>query len=170
MSCCDDVKKLKIVKMYDDAKVPVRANPTDSGLDVFAYNFKKAWTKSEDGEAVVELSDRATSIELQPMSRVMIGTGLKMTVAPGYEIQVRPKSGLSAKQGLIVSNPPGTVDYSFSEIVCVLITNLSNKAQVIEKGQKIAQLVVAKVELIDVEVVDALDNGDRSGFGSTGLK
>ncbi|MBN2101150.1 dUTP diphosphatase [Candidatus Dojkabacteria bacterium] len=112
----------------------------------------------------------ADSIKLNSFDRVLISTGVKATVAPGYEIQVRPRSGLALKQGLSVLNTPGTVDEQYRGIVGVILVNLSGTQQIISKGDKVAQLVVCKVVLSDVELIDSLEDTQRGsgGFGSTG--
>ena len=149
-----------VKKVFKDAQLPVRAHPTDSGLDVFAYSFKML----PDGDTSED------SVRLAPGSRVMVNTGIKVTVGTGYEIQVRPRSGMAAKQGITVINSPGTVDESYRGDLCVLLINHSMDAFVINRGNKIAQLVVCPVILSNVVEVDSLPTSDRDtgGFGSTG--
>lgn len=158
---------MKVEKLYEDSLLPVRANPTDSGLDVFVHNVKKYYDIEDvlfEGEVL------QFPLYLFPNERVLIGCGIAVSVESGYEIQVRPRSGLALKQGLSIVNTPGTIDSSYRGEVGVILINHSNKCQKISKGDKIAQLVVARVELDDVIEVDEVDETDRGkdGFGSTG--
>jgi dUTP pyrophosphatase len=109
-------------------------------------------------------------ITLQPLERAMIPTGLFMELPQGFEAQVRPRSGLAAKRGLTMLNSPGTIDSDYrGEIKCIVV-NLSNDDQIIEPGERIAQMVIAKFERIEWEPVTSLDASERGdgGFGSTG--
>jgi dUTP pyrophosphatase len=109
-------------------------------------------------------------ITLQPLERAMIPTGLFMELPQGFEAQVRPRSGLAAKRGLTMLNSPGTIDSDYrGEIKCIVV-NLSNDDQIIEPGERIAQMVIAKFERIEWEPVTSLDDSERGagGFGSTG--
>lgn len=156
---------LFVKKLFPDAELPFRANPTDSGLDVFVHHF----------EQYVPQADRLPMdldyVRLDPGQRAFIATGLSVAVAPGFEVQVRPRSGNALKRGLTVLNTPGTIDSSYRGPVNIIIINLSNEPQVIKKGEKIAQLVVAPVCLVPVVEVENLDQTDRGegGFGSTGV-
>lgn len=111
-------------------------------------------------------------IVLKPLERAMVPTGLFIEIPAGYEVQVRPRSGLAAKKGITVLNAPGTIDADYRGEVCVILVNLSNADFVIEKGERIAQLVLAKHERIDWECVNELASSERGegGFGSTGVK
>ncbi|MBO4566256.1 MAG: dUTP diphosphatase [Bacteroidales bacterium] len=111
-------------------------------------------------------------IVLQPLGRAMVPTGLFMEIPAGYEVQVRPRSGLAAKKGITVLNAPGTIDADYRGEVCVILVNLSSEPFTVERGERIAQLVLAKHEVIEWEEVDALAESDRGagGFGSTGVK
>ena len=109
-------------------------------------------------------------IVLQPLERSLVPTGLFLEIPHGWEAQVRPRSGLALKQGLTCLNSPGTVDSDYrGEIKCIMV-NLSNEPQVIEPGDRIAQLVVAHYERITWEPATELGQSDRGagGFGSTG--
>jgi len=156
---------LYVKKLFPDAQLPVRANPTDSGLDVFVHHFEQFYPNA-DGFPLDQ-----PYIRLSPGSRVFIATGLSVAVAAGYEVQVRPRSGNALKRGLTVLNTPGTIDSSYRGPVNVIIINLSEEPQVIKRGEKIAQLVVAPVCLAAVVEVENLDQTDRGegGFGSTGV-
>lgn len=160
-------KKIKIKKLYEDAIVPSRAHVTDSGMDLFVYQIDKLFSESnEDGVDI-----KSSEILLSPGSRILVNTGIAATVGVGYEIQIRPRSGLALKQGLTVLNTPGTVDEAYRGTVGVIIINLSSRHVKIEKGMKIAQMVACPVFLGEVEIVDDLNATDRGtgGFGSTGV-
>ena len=139
---------VKITKT-DEATMPSYAHDGDSGVDLFS---------TED-------------IVLKPLGRTLVPTGLKIAMPPGYEAQVRPKSGLAVKHGISVLNTPGTVDSCYRGEVKVIAVNISNEEYKIEKGKKIAQLVICKVEKAEFEEVKELDDTSRNdgGFGSTGL-
>jgi len=129
---------------------------------------------ASDGAAGLDLSAAlAEPLALQPGERVAVPTGLVIALPPGHEGQVRPRSGLSFKRGITVVNAPGTIDEDYRGEVKVLLVNLSGEAQVIEPGDRIAQLVVApvtRVEVAEVISADALGATERGsgGFGSTG--
>jgi dUTP pyrophosphatase len=109
------------------------------------------------------------SVVLAPMQRALVPTGLYMALPPGYEAQVRPRSGLALKHGITVLNTPGTIDADYRGECGVIIINLSDQPYTIADGDRIAQLVVAKHETVEWEVVDELGQTDRAGgFGSTG--
>lgn len=111
-------------------------------------------------------------ITLGPLERAMVPTGLYMEIPAGYEGQVRPRSGLAAKKGITVLNAPGTVDADYRGEVKVILVNLSNEPFTIENGERIAQLVLAKHEVIEWKETDTLEESERGagGFGSTGVK
>ena len=117
-------------------------------------------------------ADNDAPIELAPMQRAMVPTGLYLEIPAGYEVQVRPRSGLAAKKGITVLNAPGTIDADYRGEVCVILVNLSSEDFVIERGERIAQLVLAKHEVIEWEEVSELGDSERGagGFGSTGVK
>lgn len=112
------------------------------------------------------------SIELKPLERVLVKTGLFLEIPVGYECQVRPRSGIALKKGISVLNSPGTIDADYRGEVGVILVNLSSEPFVIEDGERIAQLVFAKVEQASWEEVEELTTTDRGagGFGSTGVK
>ena len=169
------METLKIVKLAADVKTPEKKNTTDSGFDVYAYSIKKYYQNhgsnfERDFEGkLLEQFIRDGGIELSCNDRVLIGLGFKATVGPGYEIQVRPRSGLALKQGLTVLNTPGTIDASYKEECAVILINLSRKVQIVKLGERIAQFVISKVELPEIEIVTELPGEDRGGgFGHTG--
>lgn len=117
-------------------------------------------------------ADLDKPIELKPLDRALISTGLFMELPVGYECQVRPRSGLALKQGITVLNTPGTIDADYRGEVGVILINLSNETFFVNDGERIAQLVFAKAEqaeLIETEVLSDTDRG-AGGFGSTGVK
>tara|TARA_Y100001954_G_C15824589_1_gene611633 strand:+ start:1723 stop:2160 length:438 start_codon:yes stop_codon:yes gene_type:complete len=111
-------------------------------------------------------------ITLKPMGRALIKTGLHVALQPGYEAQVRPRSGLALKKGITVLNSPGTIDADYRGEIGVILVNLSEENFVVEDGERIAQLVIAKYEQITWDEVEVLSETKRGvgGFGSTGVK
>lgn len=109
---------------------------------------------------------------LKPLGRAMVPTGLYLEIPSGYEVQVRPRSGLAAKKGVTVLNAPGTIDADYRGEVRVILVNLSSEDFVVENGERIAQLVLAKHEAIEWEETGELASSLRGdgGFGSTGVK
>ena len=109
-------------------------------------------------------------IVMQPMARVLVPTGLYVEIPEGYEIQVRPRSGLAIKQGITCLNTPGTIDADYRGEIKIILINLSGEEQVIHPGDRIAQLVVQRVEKIQWEPVQQLEITGRNtgGFGHTG--
>ena len=140
---------LQVKKLHEDAKLPQYANQWgDSGADVFAID----------------------NYELQPGERKLIKTGIAIVLQDGFECQVRSKSGLALKRGLFVLNSPGTVDNGYRGEIGVILCNLSKEVQVIEKGDKVAQIVVVPVgqaAIVEVKEIDSTSRGE-GGFGSTG--
>ena len=143
--------KVKVINRSNN-DLPQYATAFAAGLDVRANNDEP--------------------IVLKPLGRAMVPTGLFLEIPEGYEVQVRPRSGLAAKKGVTVLNAPGTIDADYRGEVCVILVNLSDTDFVIEHGERIAQLVLAKHERIDWESVDELASSERGegGFGSTGVK
>ncbi len=112
------------------------------------------------------------AITLQPLERAIIKTGLFLELPIGFEAQVRPRSGLAAKNGVTVLNAPGTIDADYRGEVGVILVNLSNVPFTIENGERIAQMIIAKHERAEWELVAKLSSTERGegGFGSTGVK
>lgn len=140
---------LKFKKLSSDAILPNYAHPEDAGMDIYSNEEKIIPAKSWD----------------------LVKTGFSMELPAGYEAQVRSKSGLSLKSGLIVLNSPGTIDENYRGEVGVILMNVSNNDYKVEKHQKIAQMVINKVEHFKVEEVFDLSSSNRGdgAFGSTGL-
>ncbi len=109
-------------------------------------------------------------IVLKPLMRAIVPTGLFIELPEGYEAQIRPRSGLSAKKGIGLVNSPGTIDADYRGEIGVIVVNLSNEDFTIENGERIAQMVIAKHEVASWQEVESLNESDRGsgGFGSTG--
>jgi dUTP pyrophosphatase len=109
-------------------------------------------------------------MQLEPMQRVLIPTGLFIAIPENWEVQIRPRSGLAIKQGLTCLNTPGTIDADYRGEIKVILINLSSETQTIQDGDRIAQMVFQKVEKANWELVQQLDNTERGagGFGHTG--
>lgn len=113
-----------------------------------------------------------TPVTLKPLERTLIPTGIKIELEHGYEAQIRPRSGLSIKHGITLINCVGTIDEDYRGEVCVPVVNLSNETYTIEPHERIAQMVIARVEQAKIEVTVELTKTERGegGFGSTGSK
>lgn len=123
--------------------------------------------------AGVDLRAELTSpIELKPMQRALVPTGLFIQLPPKFEAQIRPRSGLAFKNGITVLNSPGTIDADYRGEIKVLLVNLSEETFVVNDGERIAQMVIARHETAEWKVVTELEETDRGagGFGSTGRK
>ena len=145
-------RTIKVVLTHENSVFPSYAYPSDSGFDL-----------SSTEEVIIP-----------PFGRALVATGLKLSFDEGYEIQVRPKSGLAIKQGLTVLNTPGTVDQGYTGEIQVIIFNTNNTTVTIPKKTKIGQAVLCPVvngNFVNFERVDKVDDKDRSdnGFGSTGI-
>lgn len=110
-------------------------------------------------------------ITLHPMERTLIPTGIRIALPPGYEAQIRPRSGMALKHGITCANTPGTIDSDYRGDVGVILINLGTEPFVINDGDRIAQMVINKYEQIDWEPVSELSDTDRGeeGFGHTGI-
>lgn len=110
-------------------------------------------------------------IVLKPLERCLVPTGLFIALPPSYEAQVRPRSGLAIKKGITVLNAPGTIDADYRGEVCVVLVNLSSEPFVIEDGERIAQMIVARHEQVEWDEVEVLTDTERGagGFGHTGV-
>ena len=111
-------------------------------------------------------------LELKPLERKIIGTGIKLALPEGFEAQVRPRSGLAAKHGISILNSPGTIDSDYRGEIGVILVNLSNQIFTVNSGDRIAQLVLKKYEKINWKIINELPKTNRGfgGFGSTGEK
>ncbi|CAL2107833.1 Deoxyuridine 5'-triphosphate nucleotidohydrolase [Tenacibaculum sp. 190524A02b] len=129
-------------------------------------------TYETEGSAGMDLrANIEEPITLKPLERIIVKTGLFIALPIGFEAQVRPRSGLAAKKGITVLNAPGTVDADYRGEIGVILVNLSNEDFVINNGERIAQLVIAKHERVTWQEVDVLNETKRGagGFGSTGV-
>ena len=143
-------------------------------MTVQIINKSKHATPHYETEGAAGMDLRANiseSITLKPLERTIVKTGLFIALPVGFEAQVRPRSGLAAKKGITVLNAPGTVDADYRGEIGVILVNLSNENFVINDGERIAQLVIAKHERIVWKEVSMLDETERGigGFGSTGV-
>lgn len=159
--------QLKIKKLFPDAQIPIRKHPTDSGLDLYAYKIEQ-YPQDIQNNSGHAFSNGA--FHLAPGDRALINTGVSATVGAGYEIQIRPRSGMALKSGLTVLNTPGTIDESYRGPISVILINLSKENRYVERGTRIAQMVVCPVILCSVKIVAELEETQRgaNGFGSTG--
>lgn len=142
--------ELKVRMVRDGVPVPSYAHPGDAGLDLYA----------------------AEDVELAPFERALVPTGVQVAIPRGCAGFVQPKSGLALKHGLSIVNTPGLIDSGYRGEIGVIVINLDPRERIaIRKGQKIAQLVIQKVEEVAVSVVEELDETPRGagGFGSTGV-
>lgn len=124
-----------------------------------------------EGAAGMDLSAAIdTPVTLKPLERTLIPTGIKIELEHGFEAQIRPRSGLSIKHGITLINCVGTIDEDYRGEVCVPIVNVSNETYTIMPDERIAQMIIAKVEQAKIEVVTVLTDTERGvgGFGSTG--
>ena len=134
------------------------------------YELPEYQTLASAGVDLKAVLDEA--LELKPLERKIIRTGLKIALPDGYEAQVRPRSGLAAKHGISILNAPGTIDSDYRGEIGVVLINHSNENFKISNGERIAQLVLSSYHKIQWQVVDLLDETERgsAGFGSTGKK
>ena len=147
--------------MADRVTVRIKRLPHGEGLDLPAY--------ATDGAAGMDVVS-AEDVTIAPGMRHAVATGLAAAIPAGYEIQVRPRSGLALKHGISVPNAPGTIDSDYRGEMKVILINHGSEPFVIERGDRIAQLVLAPVTLGTWDEVDELDDTERGtdGFGSTG--
>ncbi len=141
--------KVKIINKSHH-QLPQYATPQSAGVDLRA-----------------NLSELVT---LQPLQRALIPTGLFISLPVGYEAQVRPRSGLAIKKGITVLNSPGTIDADYRGEICIILVNLSNEPFVVNDGERVAQMVIARheqAEWVEVETLDETERG-AGGFGHSG--
>lgn len=150
--------------MIDRFKLPVQI--LEHAQDLSMPSYGTALAAGMDLIAAVE-----TSTILAPLQRALIPTGLAIALPEGYEAQVRPRSGLAAKNGITVLNTPGTIDADYRGEIKVILINLGTESFVIERGMRIAQMVIAKHSQAELQVEVSLDETARGagGFGSTGV-
>jgi len=132
--------------------------------------YETAGAAGMDLRASLHAADRAEGLKLPSQGRALVPTGLAMAIPPGFEAQIRPRSGLAAHHGVTLSNSPGTIDSDYRGEVMVLMINLGAETYLIRHGERIAQMVIAPVVRAAMVRVDALPDSERGagGFGSTG--
>lgn len=165
--------EVKVVNKSNNL-LPKYETPQSAGLDVRA-DFSRVTPQNPikifgEGEIIFKGEGHATTmLRLEPGSRALIPTGLFTAIPEGYEIQVRPRSGLALKKGVELSNSPGTIDADYRSEIGVILKNGGLDTIWIEDGERICQFVLNKVERIDWNIVESLDKTERNGgFGSTG--
>jgi dUTP pyrophosphatase len=145
---------LSIVRIpgTEDLPLPTYASKQAAGMDLYSAN----------GE----------HINLKPLGRCLVPTGLKVALPEGMEMQIRPRSGLALKNGITVLNTPGTIDSDYRGEIQIILINLSNEDFIIERGMRIAQAVVAKHEHLEIVLEETLSDTERGegGFGHSGIK
>ncbi|MEM6781672.1 MAG: dUTP diphosphatase [Pseudomonadota bacterium] len=147
------------------SQIKVELKPLDHAVGLKLPAYETDQSAGMDLSAAIE-----EAIELAPGERALIPTGLSIALPAGFEAQIRPRSGLAIKNGVTVLNTPGTVDADYRGEIKVILANLGNENFTIERGMRIAQMVIAKFEHIEWSVVEDLDETERGagGFGSTG--
>ena len=143
-------------------------------MEVQIINKSKHPTPNYETEGAAGMDLKAnieSAITLKPLQRAIVKTGIFIALPIGFEAQVRPRSGLAAKKGITVLNSPGTVDADYRGEIGVILVNLSNEDFIINDGERIAQLVIAKHERVNWKEVSVLTETERGsgGFGSTGI-
>lgn len=157
--------------MIDQIKVKVKIlDHFDNSFQLPRYETMGA--AGADIRASLTADLKEEGLVIKPGERVLVPTGLAMEIPLGFEIQVRPRSGLSFKTGLMVCNSPGTIDSDYRGEIKIILGNLSDRREVIQHGDRVAQLVLAPVYQAHYEEVQELSTTDRGagGFGSTGKK
>jgi len=140
--------RIKVKKLNQEARIPTYAHEGDAGMDLYSCD----------------------NYVLNPGERVLVSTGLAFEIPNGYELQIRPRSGLAWKNGISIVNSPGTLDAGYRGELKVILINHGKEVFNIRKGDKIAQAVLNKIERAEIEEVDELSETERgaNGFGSTG--
>ena len=144
--------KIQIKKLSNEVLTPKYETSGSSGMDIAAYIEKE--------------------IIINPGEKALIPTGFSLSIPQGYEVQIRPRSGLAAKKGVTVLNTPGTIDSDYRGEIKVILINLSKDKFFVKKGERIAQMVVCPIQQVIIEEVNELSETNRGigGFGSTGTK
>ena len=146
------MEKIEVKAIIEDgAKEPVYMTEGSAGMDIYSFLDKD-------------------EIEIKPMERIAVPTGVKLEIPYGFEVQVRPRSGLAIKQGLTLINSPGTIDSDYRGEIKILMINLSQDTAIIKNNERIAQLVLKKVYFAEINKVNEIENTkrDSNGFGHTG--
>jgi len=142
--------KVEIVKLDKTLPTPFYAHYGDAGMDLYS----------------------AIELVLNPGERAVVPTGLKIAIPYGFEVQIRPRSGLAAKHGISIVNAPGTIDHQYRGELGIIMINHGKEPFPVKKGERVAQMVFNKIEFAYLEEVEELSSTDRGsgGFGSTGTK
>ncbi len=143
--------------------IPVRVEPEGKGLDLPRY-------QTEHAAGMDLLAAVASDLVLEPGARALVPTGISIALPPGYEAQVRPRSGLALKHGLTLLNSPGTIDADYRGPISLVLVNHGTEPVCIARGERMAQMVIARVERAELEMVSDLPTSRRGpgGFGHTG--
>lgn len=151
--------------MPNASPIQISLKPMDHAVGLNLPTYATDQSAGMDLTAALE-----EAIELDPMQRMLIPTGLSIALPDGYEAQIRPRSGLALKHGVTVLNTPGTIDADYRGEIGVILVNLGTEPFTVERGMRIAQMVIAKHETVSWSVVEDLDETSRGagGFGSTG--
>jgi len=152
---------IRFKKLYSDAELPVQAYEGDAGFDVFIHSFQPHF---------MDMKSDLDEYTLERGERVIANLGFALAIPEGWEVQVRPRSGLAIKQGLTILNSPGTIDCGWRGEVGAILVN-HGSALKLKKGAKIAQMIVSEVPRVEFEVVDELPESTRGkkGYGSSGV-
>ncbi len=144
--------KILIKRLSKEVSLPKYETSGSSGMDLAAFV--------------------TAEVNIQPGKKAIIPTGLTLSIPKGYEVQIRPRSGLAAKKGISVLNSPGTIDADYRGEIKVILINLGEEAFKVENGHRIAQMVVCPIKQVKLEEVENLNETERGigGFGSTGKK
>lgn len=158
--------KIQIQLRDKEASIPAYATKGSVGFDLIANNFKAYYNTGND---IIENIPGNVAC-MHPRSRLHIGCGFKLAIPEGYELQIRPRSGLALKQGITVLNSPGTIDSDYRGEIGVVLINHSHNIVKITIGDKIAQAILSKIEIAEFELYKELNTTIRGegGFGSTG--
>lgn len=147
-----NIKITRLYEGFEDLPLPKYATDGSAGMDIYA--------------AVIE------AVEIAPGAVVLVPTSLAISLEHGFECQVRSRSGLAIKNGVFALNSPGTIDSDYRGEIKIILANFGKEPFFVQRGDRIAQLIVARYEKIDWELVDKLSDSERGegGFGSTGIK
>ena len=150
-----------------EARVKIALKPMEHAVGLRLPTYATKLSAGMDLSAALE-----EAIELDAGERALVPTGLSIALPPGYEAQIRPRSGLALKHGVTVLNTPGTIDADYRGEIKVILINHGKEPFIIERGMRIAQMVIERHETIAWDIVDSLDESERGegGFGSTGTK
>ncbi len=161
--------KIPILKIHKDAKIPKESNQGDAGRDAHIVGFR---IPKVDGEKRTLIEMQEETYVLKPLERIGCRLGFATAIPEGYFFQVVPRSGIALWDGLSIVNTPGTIDTGYRNEWMAIIVNLSNKDVTLKKGDRICQIILAKLYDYEFEEVQELPSSERGqgGFGSTGKR